>query len=329
MRYAVIGAGGVGTLVAVLLARSGSDTVLYARPAAAAAIRTRGGGTIDGPLGRNGELVPFAVSDDPADACFRAEVVILCVKAHQIEGVVAECRAALDAAETIVVMQNGIPWWYFCGVPGGNANRRIAAVDPNGTIGAAIPAAKVVGGVVEAAGLVLEPGVVRTHGTERALYARRTRDGTVGPHTPELAAALNAAGVEAIASRDIRAAVWRKLLGNAAPLPMSALTRSVPRDFCADPDIFAFMADVLREIIAVAATYGVKLDVTAEERLEQTRKVGAHPPSMLQDLLAGKKLELSALTGAAIELGELAGVPMPATRRLDAMTRLLATALSS
>ena len=323
MRYAVIGAGGVGTLVAVLLARAGSDVVLYARSAAAAAIRRRGGGTIDGPLGRDGELVPLDVTDDPA--ALRAQVAILCVKAHQLEGVIASCRVALDAAEAIVVMQNGIPWWYFSGLPGPHANRRIAAVDPDGTIGAAIPAGKVVGGVVEAAGLVLEPGVVRTGASAR--FTLGAPDGTVGPHTPALAAALTAAGVEAIATTAIRAAVWRKLLGNAAPLPMSALTRSVPRDFCADPDVFAFMAEVLREIIAVAATYGITLDVTAEERLEQTRKVGAHPPSMLQDLLAGKKLELAALTGAAIELGELAGVPMPATRRLDAMTRLLATAL--
>jgi 2-dehydropantoate 2-reductase len=323
MRYAVIGAGGIGTLVAVLLARAGSDVVLLARSAAAAAIRKRGGGTIDGPLGRDGELVKLEVTDDPA--ALRAQVVILCVKAHQLEGAIASCRGALDAAEAIVVMQNGIPWWYFAGLPGPHANRRIAAVDPGGTIGAAIPPAKVVGGVVEAAGLVLEPGVVRTGASAR--FTLGAPDGTAGPHTAALAAALNAGGVEAIASNEIRTAVWRKLLGNAAPLPMSALTRSVPRDFCADPDVFAFMADVLREIIAVAATYGVKLDVTAEERLEQTRKVGAHPPSMLQDLLAGKKLELAALTGAAIELGELAGVAMPATRRLDAMTRLLATAL--
>jgi len=323
VRFAVIGAGGIGTLVAVLLARAGSDVVLYARPAAAAAIRARGGGSIDGPLGRGGALVPLAVTDDPA--ALRADVAILCVKAHQLAAAVADCRAALDAAASIVVMQNGIPWWYFSGVAGPLANRRVQAADPDGRIGAAIPPAKVVGGVVEAAGLVLEPGLVRTGASAR--FTLGAPDGTAGPHTVELVAALTAAGVEAIATTEIRAAVWRKLLGNAAPLPMSALTRSVPRDFCANPDVFAFMADVLREIIAVAAKLGITLDVTPEERLEQTRRVGAHPPSMLQDLLAGKKLELDALTGAAIELGALVDVPMPATRRLDAMTRLLATAL--
>lgn len=323
MRYAVIGAGGIGTLVAVLLARGGSEVVLYARPAAAAAIRARGGGTIDGPLGRDGELVPLAVTDDARS--LRADVAILCVKAHQLADAAADCREALAAATSICVMQNGIPWWYFSGVDGPLADRRIAAVDPDGRIGALIAPAKVVGGVVEAAGLVLEPGVVRTGASAR--FTLGAPDGTAGPNTAELVAALTAAGVEAIATTAIRAAVWRKLLGNAAPLPMSVLTRSVPRDMCANPDVFAFMADVLREIIAVAAAYGIALDVTPEERLEQTRRVGAHPPSMLQDLLAGKKLELDALTGAAIELGALVDVPMPATRRVDAMTRLLEHAL--
>ncbi len=311
VRFAVIGAGGIGTLVAVLLARAGSDVVLFARPAAANAIRTRGGGTIDGPLGRNGEVVPLAVTADPA--ALRADAAIFCVKAHQLADAAADCRDAIAAAASVVVMQNGIPWWY-----------PVRASDPDGRVAAAIPPAKIVGGVVEAAGLVLEPGVVRTGASAR--FTLGAPDGTTGPHTEALAAALTAAGVEAVATTEIRAAVWRKLLGNAAPLPMSALTRSVPRDMCADPDVFAFMADVLREIIAVAAADGITLDVTPEERLEQTRRVGAHPPSMLQDLLASKKLELDALTGAAIEVGERAGIAMPATRRLDAMTRLLAAA---
>ena len=324
MRFAVIGAGGVGTLVAVLLARGGADVVLLARPAAVATIRARGG-RIDGPLARGDGFVPLEVTDNAA--VLRADVVILCVKAHQLEGVIEQYGAALDAATSIVVMQNGIPWWYFSGIAGANAGRRITSVDPDGRICAAIPAAKVVGGVVEAAGLVLEPGVVRSGAAAR--FTLGAPDGTVGAGTLELCAALTAGGAEAIATTDIRAAVWRKLLGNVAPLPMSALTRSVPRDFCANPDVFAFMVEVITEVIAVAASYGVELGITGAERLEQTRKVGAHPPSMLQDLLAGKKLELDALTGAAIELGEIAGVPMPATRRLDGMTRLLQNAIES
>jgi 2-dehydropantoate 2-reductase len=318
VRFAVIGAGGVGTLVAVLLARGGSDVVLLARPAAAAVIRERGG-HIDGPLARDDGFVPLEVTDDPRD--LRADVAILCVKAHQLEGVVDAYGAALDAAQAIVVMQNGIPWWYFSGVAGPNRDRRIVAVDPHGRLGSAIPAAKVVGGIVEAAGLVIEPGVVRSGAAAR--FTLGAPDGTVGTGTPELAAALIAGGAEAIATTDIRLAVWRKLLGNVAPLPMSALTRAVPREMCETPEVLAFMIDVLTEVIAVAAAYGIELGVTAAERLEQTRRVGTHPPSMLQDLLAGKKLELDALTGAAIELGGVAGVPMPATRRLDALTRLL------
>jgi 2-dehydropantoate 2-reductase len=324
VRFAVIGAGGIGTLVAVLLARGGSDVVLLARPAVAAAIRARGA-RIDGPLAQGDAFVPLEVTDDPH--AVRADVAIVCVKAHQLESVIDAYGGVLSAARAIVVMQNGIPWWYFSGVPGPHANRRIAAVDPDGRIGAAIPAANVVGGVVEAAGHVLEPGVVRSGAAAR--FTLGAPDGTVGPGTPELTAALIAGGAEAIATTDIRMAVWRKLLGNVAPLPMSALTRAVPREMCDTPEILAFMVDVLTETLAVASAYGVELGITAAERLEQTRRVGAHPPSMLQDLLAGKKLELDALTGAALELGDLAGVPMPATRRLDAMTRLLQHSLDT
>lgn len=318
MRFAVIGAGGIGTLVAVVLARGGSEVQLLARPAVAAAIKERGA-RIDGPLSQNDTVVHFDVTDDPR--ALRGDAVILCVKAHQLEGAIEGCAAALAAADAIVIMQNGIPWWYFSGLAGPHANHRIAAVDPDGRIAAAIPAAKVVGGIVEAAGLVLEPGVVRSGASAR--FTLGAPDGTPGPRTAELVAALNAGGVEATATNDIRMAVWRKLLGNVAPLPMSALTRAVPRDMCETPEILAFMVEVLTETIAVASAYGVNLEITAAERLEQTRRMGAHPPSMLQDLLAGKKLELDALTGAALELGELAGVPMPATRLLDAMTRLL------
>lgn len=308
-------------MVAVLLARGGADVVLLARPAAAAAIRERGA-RLNGPLAGDDPVTRFDVVDDPA--ALRGDVAILCVKAHQLEAATASCAAALAAAGAIVVMQNGIPWWYFFGTSGPNANRRISAVDPDGRIAAAVPAAKVVGGVVEAAGQVLEPGVVRTGAAAR--FTLGAPDGTPGPRTVELAAALRAGGAEAIPTTDIRAAVWKKLLGNIS-LPMSALTRATPREMCETPEVFAFLTELLAEILAVASAYGVELGVTPVQRLEQTRQMGAHPPSMLQDLLAGKKLEIDALTGAALELGALAGVPMPAMRRLDAMTRLLETSL--
>jgi 2-dehydropantoate 2-reductase len=320
MRFAVIGAGGIGTLVAVLLARGGAGVVLLARPSAAAAIRERGG-RIEGPLAGSGN-VHFDVVDDAA--ALRADVAIVCVKAHQLEGVVASCAATLAAARSIVLMQNGIPWWYFNAVPGVHAGRQIAAVDPHGRLAAAFPPAKVVGCVVEAAGQLLEPGVVRSGAAAR--FTLGAPDNTPGPGSEELAAALRAGGAEAIPTTDIRAAVWKKLLGNIS-MPMSALTRATPRELCDDPVVYAFLVELLAEILQVAAAYGVELGITPQARLEQTRAVGMHPPSMLQDLLAGRKLELDALTGAALELGALAGVPMPSTQRLDALTRLLETSL--
>jgi 2-dehydropantoate 2-reductase len=322
MRYAILGAGGIGTLAAVLMARGGADVVLYARPEAAVAIN-RDGGFVDGPLSQGGARVALKATADPA--ALAADVVILAVKAHQIESVIATCGAAIARAQTVVVMQNGIPWWFFAGRSGADADRSVVACDPHGRITVAIPSSKVVGCVVEAAGLVLSPGRVRSGATARFTFG--TPFGAPTPVVDALAAAITAGGGEGVATADIRMAVWRKLLGNLPFLPMSALTRAVPAEMCADPEIRAFCGEVMSEAIAVAAAYGSVIEVSVDERMEQTRKVGQHPPSMLQDLRAGKKLELDALTGATLELAQLAGVPTPATRRLDALTRLLEHAL--
>lgn len=323
MRFAVIGAGGVGTLVAVLLARGGSEVVLFARPAVAAAVRARGGGRIDGPLGRDGALVPLAVTADARE--LQPEVAIVCVKAHQLDGVVETCGAALAAARTVVVMQNGIPWWYFAGAAGPNAGRRITAVDPEGRLEGTIPAAKVVGGVVEAAGLLLEPGVVRSGAAAR--FTLGNAAGAPSADASALANALGAGGADGLVTDDIRFAVWRKLLGNLPQLPMAALTRATPREMCDEPAVMAAMIELAEETLALARAYGYDLGIGAAERMEQSRRVGSHLSSMLQDLLAGRKLELDALCGAPLELAELAGVPMPATQRIDGMARLLEQSL--
>jgi 2-dehydropantoate 2-reductase len=323
VRYAVIGAGGVGTLVAVLLARGGSEVVVFARPAAAVALRARGG-RIDGPLGRDGAVVPLEVTDEPDE--LRADVAIVCVKAHQLAEIVERCAAALRSARAVAVLQNGIPWWFFAGRPGPHAGRRIAAADADGRIAAVLPAEKVVGGIVEAAALLLEPGVVRAGAAAR--FTLGAPNDAPSSAAQELAGALAAGGADAIATTDIRTAVWRKLLGNLPQLPVAALTRATPAELCDQPVVMETMIEIADETLALARAYGCELGVTAAERMEQSRRMGSHLPSMLQDLLAGKRLELDGLSGAALELGALAGVPMPATRRVDGLCRLLEQSLA-
>lgn len=324
MRFAVIGAGSIGTLVAALLGRGGADVVLYARrPEMAAAIR-RDGARIEWPLAHDDPVVRLEATSDPET--LRADVVITCVKAHQLEGVVEQCGAAIAAAERVVVMQNGIPWWYFLAGDVPHAGRRIVACDPHERLAAAIPAAKVVGGVVEASGHVIRPGVVLSGAAAR--FRLGSPDGAPGAVAEELAAALTAGGGQGIATPDIREAIWLKLLGNLPFLPMSAITRAVPAEMCSDPEIRAFCADVMSEALALAAALGKPLAIDVEERMEQTRKFGTHVPSMLQDLLARNSLELDALTGATLELAALCDVPAPATRRLDALVRMLERSLA-
>jgi 2-dehydropantoate 2-reductase len=321
MHVAVIGAGAIGAYVGAALARGGAEVTLVARGAHLAAMRERGV-RVESPRG-DFHARPHATDDlrtiGPVD------VVILALKAHQIAPLVDDIRTLFHADTAVIAMQNGIPWWYFAGDPGPYEDRPITSVDPDGRIGAAIEAHRVVGCVIYSSTEIVAPGVIKhIEGTRYSLG-----DPVRGIHvrTQRIAAAFVAGGLKAPVEADIRADIWLKLLGNAAFNPISALTRATLVEMCDDPSVEALVTEMMQEALDVAAKLNVTVPVSIAKRIDGARRVGAHKTSMLQDLEARKPFELDAVVGAIVELGEICDVPTPATRHVYALTKLLQSSI--
>jgi 2-dehydropantoate 2-reductase len=312
-----VGAGAVGGLVGASLARSGVDVTLIARGPQVTALRERGI-TILGPAGN---FTAHPAATDDAREVGPVDVVILAVKAHQIAGTLAMLPPLLGPETAIVAMQNGIPWWYFHGDGGRFEGRPVRSVDRDGRISAAIETRRIVGCVLYAATHVEAPGVVRHIEGKRFMLGDPVRG--ISARTSRIAEVFEAAGLEAPVEADLRPAIWYKVLGNAALNPISALTRATLAGMCEDPLVEALTAEIMHEIVAVAASHGVTMPFGVEARIESSRRVGGHKTSMLQDMEAGKALETEALTGAVLELAEMTGVAVPASRHIYALVKLL------
>jgi len=212
-------------------------------------------------------------------------------------------------------MQNGIPWWYFEGP------ERLENTDPGGVIAAAIEPQRVIGSIVYLSTEVIEPGVIRH--TEGNRISLGEPDGTRSERCRKIAETLVGAGLRAPITTHIRQEIWVKLLGNIAFNPISALTGATLAGMVRDPDVAALVRSIMAETECVAGKLGIEMPITIEQRMAGAQKVGEHKTSMLQDLEAGRPLELDAIAGAVLELGTRLGVEMPHTRAVYACAKLL------
>ncbi len=307
----VFGAGAIGGFIAGALARSGIETGVVARGAHLKAIREHGLriesvlGTFEARVAAAGALREF---DDPA-------YVLLTFKSHQWHGALPQLEKAVRSGATFVTLQNGLPFWY-------TRDRTLESVDPGGRVRAAIPYAQIVGGVVHTSGNLPEPGLVRQSGN--MLYPIGELDGSTTPRITQLSDLLERAGLHAPIEPDIRRLVWRKLLGNLALNPVSALTRATVRAMLHDPPTRGVLRAIVNEGLAVASAAGVEVGVSAEERLEMANHIADVKTSMLQDLEADKPLELEPICGATIEIARRYGIPVPHIETVYALTKLLA-----
>jgi 2-dehydropantoate 2-reductase len=117
--------------------------------------------------------------------------------------------------------------------------------------------------------------------------------------------------------------IWVKLLGNVAFNPISALTGGTLVELVRHPEVSRVIREIMTETEAVAARLDIELPISIDQRMAGAEKVGEHKTSMLQDLEAGRPMELEAVVGAVIELGDRLGVPMPATRTVYACASML------
>lgn len=308
MRFVIAGAGAVGAYMGAAMARAGLDITLFARGPQLRAIAERGVRVVS-PEG-DFEAYPQVTGD--LESIGPADVVFLAVKAHSLPQLAPRLGGLLGPETCVVSLQNGVPWWFT----------PLERVDPGGVIAAAIESRRVVGSLVYFAAEIAEPGVVRHVEGQRLSIGEP--DGTRSARCRAIAEAFIASGLRCPVTTHIREEIWVKILGNVAFNPISALTGATLARMTADPDVVALVRAVMTETECVAARLGMKLPVSIEQRIAGAAKVGEHKTSMLQDLEAGRPLELEAVVGAVLELGERLGVAMPATQALYACTRLRA-----
>ncbi len=318
MKFLIAGAGAVGAFIGAKMAHAGLDVTLFARGKQLEAIRQRGVRvhSADGDF----EAHPNAAADiadiGPVDVLF------LTVKAHSILQLVPQLKNVITPATTVVSTQNGIPWWFFQGFGGELEGLRLEKVDPGGVISSAIPAGQVVGSIIYFATDIPEPGVIRH--TEGSRISLGEPSGERSERCRQIAEALIASGLRCPITTHIRQEIWVKILGNVVFNPISALTGATLVQMARHPEVSAIVREVMRETEALGAKLGFELPITIEQRLAGAAKVGEHKTSMLQDLEAGRPLELEAIVGAVVELGERLKVLMPHTRTVYGCARLLA-----
>jgi 2-dehydropantoate 2-reductase len=305
VRVAVVGAGAIGAYVGASLERGGTEVTLIARGAHLQAMQEAGVRVI----GDGDEFVAHPAATDDLAAIANADVAFVALKANSLSQLAPEIGRRLRPGAATVWAQNGIPWWYFFKEGGRLAGATLESVDPGGTIWRSIDLASVIGCVVYCSTEIIEPGVVRH--VEGTRFTIGEPDGSPSPRCQELAAAFAAGGLKAPVEASLRDQIWLKLLGNATFNPISALTGSTLGELGELPQMLDLLRALFEEVAAVASALGVRFPVSLERRLKAGIAVGDHKTSMLQDLEAGKSLEIDCMTGAVIELGARLGVPVP------------------
>jgi 2-dehydropantoate 2-reductase len=317
VKIAIVGAGAIGGFLGARLARAGVDVTVIARGPHLDAMREKGIRVLD----TDGEwTVPIAASDDFA-AMRDADVVFVTLKAHSLPPVVESIAANLGDGTAVVSAQNGIPWWYFQRHGGELEGIHLEAVDPGGNVARVIDPQRVIGCVVYPATSLAGPGVVRHVEGDR--FSLGELDGSKSPRCVELSKALVSAGLKAPVQPRIRPELWLKLLGNAVFNPLSALTRATLRDVAQSPLVATVVRAAMEEVDAVARRVGIEVPVSIDQRVKGAARVGNHKTSMLQDLEAGRPMEIDALTGSVVELGDRLEVPVPHLRTLYSSVKLL------
>ena len=263
--------------------------------------------------------VPVQAADNAA-ALGVQDLVVVAVKAPALAEVARDIAPLLGPHTIVLTAMNGVPWWFFQGFGGAYAGTSLKAVDASGAIAAAIPARHVVGCVVHASCALQAPGVVQHHFGNKLILGEPSGQQT--ERAKALAALLKRAGFEAPLSEQIQRDTWYKLWGNMTVNPVSALTGATTDLILDDPLVRDFISQVMREAKEIGARIGIPIDQQPEDRHAVTRKLGAFKTSMLQDVEAGKPVELDALVTVVQELGVLTAVPTPFTDALLGLARL-------
>jgi 2-dehydropantoate 2-reductase len=321
MRIAVLGAGAIGAYVGAALARGGTDVYLIARGENLDALRSRGVRV----RSDRGDFEAHPPATDDSREIGPVDFVFLGLKAHQYATSGPLLEPLLHDETAVVAGQNGIPWWYFHRLEGPYEGRRIEAVDPEGAVSRVIPPERAIGCVAWPGTELAEPGVVQHK--EGTRFSIGEPDGSISERCKRFSEAMIEGGLKCPIEERLRDDIWVKLMGNVAFNPLSILTRSTLAQMCGYEPTRALVAKIMGESLEIARAVGAEPSISVEKRLSGAEGVGEHKPSTLQDLEAGKSLELAALVDAVVELADLTGVEAPSLRAVAAAAGLLAETL--
>ena len=299
------------------MANAGFDVTLFARGPHLRAMQAQGV-QVRSP---EGDFVARPTIAGSLEEVGPVDVVFLGVKAHGLPQLAPQLKPVLGPQTTVISTQNGIPWWYFQGFGGEWEGLRLERVDPGGIISSAIEARRVVGSIVYFSTEISSPGVVQHIEGNRISLGEP--DGSRSDRSRKIAQTLVASGLRCPITTRIRHEIWVKVLGSASLNPVSALTRATLVQMVRDPGVSSLIRNIMQEVEAVSQKLGMELPVSIGQRMAGAEKVGEHKTSMLQDLEAGRPMELETLVGAVVELGERVGLRMPYTRTVYSCTKLL------
>ncbi|MDI1269077.1 MAG: 2-dehydropantoate 2-reductase [Polaromonas sp.] len=312
----IYGAGAIGGWIGAGLAAAGCSISVVARGATLEALNSHGLRVVSGTETRSAAV---QASADPV-ALGVQDLVVIAVKAPALLDVARQIAPLIGPDTLVLTAMNGVPWWFFQGFGGPYAGTTLKAVDATGEIAAAIPAANIIGCVVHASCSVDAPGVIRHHFGNGLIIGEPS--GAQSPRVQALAELLVRAGFAASVSPQIQKDAWYKLWGNMTVNPISAFTGATTDLILGDPLVRDFISKIMLEAKEIGARIGLPIDQQPEDRHAVTLKLGAFKTSMLQDVEAGKAVELDALVTVVKELGELTQVPTPFTDALLGLARL-------
>jgi 2-dehydropantoate 2-reductase len=310
----VVGAGAIGGWVAARLAIAGGRVSVLARGDTLQLVRAEG-------LRFEDKGDEFVANVDAADDCRtlgEQDIMIVAVKAPALPALASELRPLIGAQTLIVPMLNGVPWWFIDGQP-------LRSVDPNGAIADALPFGQLIGCVIHASCFRSAPNRVVVKHADKLIIGEP--NGETTERLGCLFALLEAAGLRPDVTGNVRRAIWYKLWGNATINPLSALTRAATNKILADRECRAWMLESMAELAEIGAAIGCPITESGEDRMQVTARLGSFKTSMLQDVEAGRPIELEALVGAPIEIAKRQGIATPALDRLYGVTTLMGESL--
>ena len=319
MKICIFGAGAIGGYMGAKLAQAGAEVSLVARGPHLAAIKDKGLTLAE--ADRDPVNVKINASENPADLGPQ-DYVMVTLKAHSVPAVVSKMQPLIGRNTTIVSGVNGVPWWYFHKIGTDLEGTRLESVDPDNTQWDGFGPDRVLGCVVYPAAEVSKPGTIKH--IEGNRFSLGEPDGSKSERAVALSQALSAAGLKAPVRPRLRDEIWVKLWGNLSFNPISALTQAPLNVLCTDSGTRAVAKGMMLEAQEIAEKLGVKFPIDVERRIDGGAAVGSHRTSMLQDLDAGRPMEIDALIGSVQELGHLTKTPTPTIDTVLALTRLRA-----